>query len=187
MFSMVLLLTPIDSVAVEQQRVGEYYLEHYVGIYRTPFEDLNPIGGEKVIEEEQKIVLEKPVVNLEYPEWSIISPVECQSFTQSYWYGHSAIDVISSCNDYDIYAVDNGTTTSVFYNESYGHRIEVAHDNGFVSTYSHLSSLPHFIVGQPVNKGDILGHMGTTGISTGVHLHFEVIYNGIKVDPLLFM
>ena len=68
----------------------------------------------------------------------------------------------------------------------YGNTVEVDHGGGFVTRYAHLNSID-VKVGQQVSRGDRIGGMGTTGRSTGVHLHYEVLRNGKQVDPMTFI
>lgn len=72
----------------------------------------------------------------------------------------------------------------------YGNVVYVEHANGIQTRYAHLrhGSIPSNIkVGAIVEKGQVLGYMGTTGYSTGVHLHFEVLENGKRVDPAPYL
>ena len=66
----------------------------------------------------------------------------------------------------------------------YGNYIMIDHGNGYSTLYAHLSSLA-VSTGQTVRKGQVIGYVGTTGHSTGPHLHFETRYMGEKYDPLL--
>jgi murein DD-endopeptidase MepM/ murein hydrolase activator NlpD len=68
-------------------------------------------------------------------------------------------------------------------NTGYGNRIMVDHGNGYVTLYAHLS-LIQVQVGQTVRRGDVIGQMGSTGRSTGTHLHFEIRHGGVYDDPL---
>jgi Peptidase family M23/LysM domain len=69
---------------------------------------------------------------------------------------------------------------------SYGYYVVVDHANGFETLYAHLSEID-VSVGEQVSQGEVLGIAGTTGYSTGVHLHFEVHKNGSVVDPLQYL
>jgi murein DD-endopeptidase MepM/ murein hydrolase activator NlpD len=71
-------------------------------------------------------------------------------------------------------------------NRGYGNRVLVDHGNGYQTLYAHLSRIS-VSVGQTVNPGDVLGQMGCTGRCTGTHLHFEIIQNGVQVNPLNFL
>ena len=71
-----------------------------------------------------------------------------------------------------------------------GNLVFLQHENGMETRYTHLQfgTIPSRIVeGAIVEKGEVLGHMGTTGFSTGIHLHFEVVNHGKRVDPIPFI
>lgn len=68
----------------------------------------------------------------------------------------------------------------------YGNYVLIDHGNGFASLYGHLTSL-NVSVGQTVSQGQTIGAMGSTGYSTGDHLHFEIRYQGVYVDPALYV
>ena len=82
-----------------------------------------------------------------------------------------------------IYAAKAGTVIVSQYSNSYGNYVVVSHGAGNTTLYGHMSSRS-VSVGQYVNQGDVLGITGSTGHSTGPHLHFEVTENGIRIDPL---
>lgn len=83
-----------------------------------------------------------------------------------------------------IYAADHGVVESVAWNDGgYGNKIVINHNNGMRTIYAHLSSMD-VKNGQVVEKGTEIGIMGTTGNSTGIHLHFEVHLNGKLKNPL---
>ena len=71
------------------------------------------------------------------------------------------------------------------WNGGYGNMVRVDHGNGYVTVYAHCNALS-VSVGQKVQAGETLGLIGNTGASDGPHLHFEVLYNGRIMDPLLF-
>lgn len=95
---------------------------------------------------------------------------------------HEGID-IARPSDYTIKATDNGVVTFAGYDGTYGNKVVINHNNGYESVYGHLSSIT-VSVGQVVGQGAKLGVMGSTGRSTGIHLHFEVHKNGSVIDPL---
>ena len=82
-----------------------------------------------------------------------------------------------------IVAADNGVVTSTGWHGTYGNRVVITHNNGYETLYAHLSSID-VSVGQTVPQGTKIGVMGSTGRSTGVHLHFEVIKNGSNINPM---
>ena len=66
---------------------------------------------------------------------------------------------------------------------SFGLNVLVDHGGGVVTRYAHLSHIDVFL-GEHVDAGSLIGFVGSTGYSTGAHLHFEIIMNGVPVDPL---
>lgn len=81
-----------------------------------------------------------------------------------------------------IYAAKSGTVIVSEYHKSYGNYVVVSHGSGNTTLYAHMSKRL-VSVGQHVNQGDVLGITGSTGNSTGPHLHFEVTENGRRIDP----
>ena len=82
-----------------------------------------------------------------------------------------------------VYAAKAGTVIVSQYSSSYGNYVVVSHGSGNTTLYGHMSSRK-VEVGQYVNQGDVIGITGSTGNSTGPHLHFEVTENGVRVNPL---
>lgn len=95
---------------------------------------------------------------------------------------HEGIDIARPSN-HSILAADNGTVKTATGHPTYGNYIVITHNNGYETLYGHLSSI-QVRPGQVVSKGTKIGVMGSTGRSTGVHLHFEVRKNGALVNPL---
>lgn len=85
-----------------------------------------------------------------------------------------------------IYSWKDGTVTQAGWNGGYGNFIEVKHGDGTVSRYAHCSKIA-VSVGQKVSKGQTIGYVGSTGNSTGNHLHFEIKVNGKFVNPLNYL
>jgi len=78
-----------------------------------------------------------------------------------------------------------GTVIKAEWDSGYGRRVEVQHANGYVTAYSHMSRFGKGIApGAKVRQGQVIGYVGNTGLSTGPHLHYEVIVNGHFVDPM---
>jgi len=95
---------------------------------------------------------------------------------------HRGLDIARPSN-YNILAADNGVVVAAGYDGSYGNKIVINHNNGYTTLYGHLSQI-NVSVGQVVQQGTVIGIMGSTGVSTGTHLHFEVEQNGTLVNPL---
>ncbi|MCO4254500.1 M23 family metallopeptidase [Pseudarthrobacter cellobiosi] len=95
---------------------------------------------------------------------------------------HTGLDLVASCQT-AVFSAGSGTVVEAGWSQNGGgNRIVVDHGNGMKSTYNHLSSI-EVSVGAVVAKGQRLGGAGTTGNSTGCHLHFEIVRNGVPVDP----
>jgi len=103
--------------------------------------------------------------------------------TQGYRFYHKAWDIANNSGG-PILAADSGTVVGAGWLDGYGYgnRIMVDHGNGYVTLYAHLSVI-QVSNGQRVNRGDVIGQMGSTGRSTGTHLHFEVRNGGVLLDP----
>ncbi|UOQ44795.1 M23 family metallopeptidase [Halobacillus salinarum] len=98
---------------------------------------------------------------------------------------HKGIDIAGVSNR-GIKAADNGVVVSAGYTTGgYGNKIVIDHKNGYRTTYAHLKSI-NVHAGQTVQRGKKIGVMGTTGHSTGVHLHFEIRKNGSLKNPESF-
>lgn len=82
-----------------------------------------------------------------------------------------------------IYAAKAGTVIVSEYSSSYGHYVVISHGSGNTTLYGHMSSRK-VSVGQTVKQGDVIGITGSTGNSTGPHLHFEITENGVRINPL---
>ena len=84
----------------------------------------------------------------------------------------------------DVYATGNGVVVDVSSSQrGLGKHITIDHGFGYTSTYAHLSNF-NVRVGQRVQRGDIIGYVGSTGMSVANHLHYEIKLNGINVDPV---
>jgi len=98
---------------------------------------------------------------------------------------HGGIDFAGKLGS-DIVSVASGVVTWASRRYGYGNLVEVNHGNGYVTRYGHAHEIL-VSVGDTVKKNDVLALMGSTGRSTGPHVHFEVILNGKTVDPIKFI
>jgi len=115
---------------------------------------------------------------------SFIWPTRYRAITQYFSWYHPAIDIgIVS----PLYASDSGTVIrSGWWANGYGFAVQIDHGNGFVTTYAHMSKL-YVSVGDEVDQGQEIGMMGSTGRSTGPHVHFTIQYYGKFKNPLDYL
>ena len=99
--------------------------------------------------------------------------------TQKY---HSGVDIGASYGA-SIVAADGGTVITAGAVSGYGNCVVINHGNGITTLYGHMSSIA-VSSGQKVSKGQTIGYVGSTGNSTGPHLHWEVTVNGVRQNPL---
>jgi murein DD-endopeptidase MepM/ murein hydrolase activator NlpD len=98
---------------------------------------------------------------------------------------HTGLDFRADSGDH-VRATANGTVSVAGWNGGYGRMVEIEHENGFSTRYAHLSSIA-VAVGQSVKAGQTIGRVGSTGRSTGPHLHYETRLEGDAVDPQKFL
>ena len=98
---------------------------------------------------------------------------------------HTGLDMRGDTGD-PVRATANGTVTSAGPNGGYGKMVEIEHKNGLSTRYAHLSAID-VKVGQVVKIGQVIGKIGSTGRSTGPHLHYETRVDGEAVDPQKYL
>ncbi len=98
---------------------------------------------------------------------------------------HEGIDIAASTGA-PIWAAAAGTVIHAGWLGGYGNLVVLDHGNGLATAYAHCSAIL-VGVGQTVAQGETIALVGSTGHSTGPHLHFEVRVNGVAVDPLLYL
>lgn len=95
---------------------------------------------------------------------------------------HSGVDLGASQGT-PIYAIAAGTVTTATYGDANGYYVSISHGNGYGSVYCHMTNYI-VSVGDSVSQGQVIGYVGSTGWSTGPHLHFEIHVNGSTVNPM---
>ena len=95
---------------------------------------------------------------------------------------HSGVDLGASQGT-PIYAIAAGTVTTATYGDANGYYVSISHGNGYGSVYCHMTNYI-VSVGDSVSQGQVIGYVGSTGSSTGPHLHFEIHVNGSAVNPM---
>ena len=119
----------------------------------------------------------------------------CTMLTSSYGYRvhpitgnysfHNGVDLAAGQGT-PIYATKSGVVSTATYNYAYGYYVVINHLDGYSSLYGHMT---HYTVseGESVDRGEIIGYVGSTGYSTGPHLHFTIYYNGNTVNPMNYI
>lgn len=110
----------------------------------------------------------------------------CHNVYQGYSSGHLGIAISSGpvpVLDKPVVAANGGEVVYAGWYYDYGYYVKIDHGNGLYTTYAHLNSIS-VVTGQKVSAGQQIGLVGNTGNSNGPHLYFEVIKNGVKVNPL---
>lgn len=118
---------------------------------------------------------------------NMVWPTEGKRITQYFSWAHNGLDIANKTGT-PIYAAEAGTVEIAAggWNGGYGNTILINHGSGKKTRYGHLSVL-YVKVGDSVEKGENIGKMGSTGRSTGPHLHFEVVINGTRYNPLNYI
>lgn len=132
-------------------------------------------------------VIEKLVNPKQAPESGtrLLWPTEGHRITQYYSWRHTAIDIANHVGT-PLYAADDGTVIFAGWSNGYGNNVVIDHGGGMKTRYAHASRL--FVkVGQSVDRGEEIAAMGSTGWSTGPHIHFEVMINNVKYNPLNYV
>src|SRR6516165_9165147 len=97
---------------------------------------------------------------------------------------HTGVDWGSSTGT-PVFAAGNGIIDKVGWEGGYGKYIRIRHANGYETAYGHMSAFARGMdAGMKVRQGQVIGYVGSTGLSTGAHLHFEILINGRFVDPM---
>ncbi|MFZ3578936.1 M23 family metallopeptidase [Virgibacillus sp. DJP39] len=98
---------------------------------------------------------------------------------------HTGIDIAGSYGT-DVYATADGKVTGAGREGGYGNSVVIKHTSTLKTRYAHLSKI-NVEMGEEVKKGDVIGLMGSSGRSTGVHLHYEIIHNNVPINPYKYM
>ncbi len=99
---------------------------------------------------------------------------------------HAGVDIAGDRGD-PIYVTADGIVSYAGYNSAYGYHVVVRHDSGLSTRYAHMLKKLLVKTGDQVEQGDQIGELGSTGRSTGPHLHYEILKNGSTIDPMPYM
>ena len=154
-----------------------------------------------IVDRNKPVEIPKPVVtgySSDYPVIDNISdpfkdngvfPADSRYLTSYYGWRwgsfHTGIDIAGPIGT-NIYAYQSGTVTYSGWSGAYGYLVKIDHGDGHSTWYAHCSKL-NVNTGDKVSKGQVIALMGSTGFSTGSHLHFEVRINGVHVNPYTYI
>ncbi len=170
-------VTYIDGVEVSRETVSRTTIQE-------PVDKVIAVGTQK---KEEPVIQEGVATGT--MTWPVPYTHRVVSTYQMRWGKmHNGIDISSSgIRGQSIVAADGGTVTYVkYHNYGYGYHLMIDHGNGMSTLYAHCNTIL-VSPGQKVAKGQVIATVGTTGDSTGNHLHFEVYRNGSRVDPLSYV
>jgi murein DD-endopeptidase MepM/ murein hydrolase activator NlpD len=147
----------------------------------------NKVVSEEVIKEQVSKKIYRGTKNpYDYGVAFLSSPTRGGYMTSGYgerWNSfHKGIDIAGNTGDDALVAMDGEVIYAQYNDGGYGNLIIVKHEDNMVTYYGHLSDF-YVKVGDKVKKGDIIGAIGSTGFSTGPHLHFELRVDNEPVDP----
>ncbi len=98
---------------------------------------------------------------------------------------HKGVDLASNKGN-KIKSMAEGKVTRAGTNGGYGKMVEIDHGNGFKTKYAHMNTI-YVKTGQLISQGETIGEVGSTGRSTGPHLHYEILYEGVNLNPMVFI
>ncbi len=152
------------------------------GYITPPTSTSEPIRKKVAQEEGEKVAppASKEIVASGNFAW----PTTTKHISQYFRWGHTGIDIDNRSRP-SIFAADSGVVEFTGWRGGYGKTVVINHGNGLKTLYGHVDNF-YVKSGQKVNKGEAIAKMGSTGWSTGPHVHFEVIQNGAKKNPLSY-
>lgn len=183
-----------DDMTVGQSKLVDNGKEGQKAIEREVILENNKVINSKVVSEKitlppkNKIVLQGRKNPILASTGSLLTPSRgaISSYFGLRWGKmHEGLDIAANMGDPIIAALD-GTVVYSGWESGYGNVIKLQHQSDLMTIYGHCSKL-EVSVGQKVNKGDEIGKVGSTGNSTGPHLHFEVRVNGVAQNPVAFL
>lgn len=165
----------LDGEEIAVERVAET-------VTKQPTTEVVELGTKKTYAQDGSVVT--PGDGVATGKWTWPVPV-CRNVYQGYHGGHRAWDISSGpipVNKKACLAVDGGKVVYAGWYYDYGYYVKIDHGGGLCTVYAHLDSIA-VVQGQLVSNGQQIGRVGNSGYSKGPHLHFEVIQNGVRVNP----
>ena len=199
-----LVILPIDGVYHEVKdgdtlsSIAQKYKVDVAAITDVPWNNLTPpdypisAGMKLIVAGGTKPLIVKVVTSYSGPiptgatgtgqfRWPVLGRI-----TQDFWSGHRALDIAVPPNT-PVYAADSGYVSFVGWTDvGYGYLVRIDHGNGFETWYAHNNSFA-VTLGEQVERGQVIAYSGSTGHSTGPHVHFEIRYQGVPQNPRIYL
>lgn len=154
-------------------------------VTKEPVTQVEIVGTKKVVSSAGTTVKVGDGISTGQFLWPV--PI-CNRTSRGFAGGHGALDICNgpvTVRNKPFIAADGGVVEKAGWGGGYGNMVIIRHDNGYKTLYAHANKL-YVVTGQKVTKGQELGLIGSTGNSTGPHLHFEVRRNNVRIDPMQF-
>ncbi len=114
---------------------------------------------------------------------TFVTPLVDFKISQFFSFWHPGVDLTTNLGA-PVYAIDEGVVESAGYSIfGYGKNVLISHPHNMKSLYAHLSEIS-IVTGRKISRGELIGHVGSTGWSTGNHLHLEIYQNNIPLNPI---
>jgi len=183
------LLTTVGSVHDVQEGDTVSSIAELYGVKEEVIIAANNLGSKPHLIRGERVIVPGGVPNRGRRQQISLSWPLRGVFTSGYgWRNglfHYGIDIAAPLGA-PIYAAADGKVTYAGFLGDYGFMVEVDHGGGYATRYAHAGGLA-VSAGQQVSRGQVLASIGVTGNTTGPHLHFEVLLNGVKLNPLDFL
>ena len=199
------IILPIDGVYHEVQdgdtlsSIAQKYKVDTSAITDVPWNNLTPPNFD--ITPGMKLIVAGGTKPLIHQSGHVVIPGRCQTgatgtgqflwpvlgrITQDYWSGHRAIDIAVPSGT-PVHAADSGYVSFVGWTDvGYGYLVRIDHGNGYETWYAHNTSFA-VTLGEQVERGQVIAYSGSTGHSTGPHVHFEIRYLGVPQNPRIYL
>ena len=178
--SLIITLLLYISVTHKNQKQAIYHRNYIIDSLLCDLDDIKQVQ-KHIIQALDKLPLKKPLKTIKKDGKY---GYRRDPFTKKYSF-HYGIDLNGGYRD-TVYATGDGVVVLAKWNLGYGRCVIIEHEDNFRSLYAHLSRI-YVKNGDIVKANQYIGRIGSTGRSTGTHLHYEVIHNGYRIEPCSFI
>lgn len=176
------------SIVQSQGKEGQKLIVKEMTLENSKVKSTKVLSEKTIVKPENKVVLKGTKSTVEATKATFATPSRgsvSSAFGERWGKMHEGLDIAANLGS-PINAALSGTVSFAGWSDGYGNLIKLKHDNGLETYYGHCSKLL-VKVGEDVDKGDKIGEVGSTGRSTGPHLHFEVRVNGVPKNPTNYL